>query len=209
MTFYIIRHADKESGDFYNPRLRHQDQPISEKGRCDAFKLCAFFGDKAIAAIYVSGYQRTRQTIEKVAEQLLVVPIIDERLNEIDNGALDGLTDQEIEQRFPETWQAFIERNRDFRFPDGETGVQAQQRVVEFFEEKRHQHANENVIVVTHDGLIRLLMCYVVGIPVWKRWNFRVDTCGIMEISYEPRFESWKLIRFNQALQNETIGRVQ
>ena len=29
MTVYIIRHAHKEKGDFYNPRLRHQDEPIS------------------------------------------------------------------------------------------------------------------------------------------------------------------------------------
>jgi hypothetical protein len=27
-TFYIIRHARKELGDFYNPRLRHDDEPI-------------------------------------------------------------------------------------------------------------------------------------------------------------------------------------
>ncbi len=33
MTFYIIRHAHKEQGNFYNPRLRHQDEPISQAGR--------------------------------------------------------------------------------------------------------------------------------------------------------------------------------
>jgi probable phosphoglycerate mutase len=65
-TFYIIRHAAKERGDFFNPRLRHQDEPISLKGQADAQKLCAFFEGKAIAAIYVSGYQRTRQTIAPV-----------------------------------------------------------------------------------------------------------------------------------------------
>jgi hypothetical protein len=27
-TWYIVRHAEKEPGDFYNPRLRHQDQII-------------------------------------------------------------------------------------------------------------------------------------------------------------------------------------
>jgi hypothetical protein len=32
-TFYIIRHAEKEKGNFYNPRLRHQNEPISQKGK--------------------------------------------------------------------------------------------------------------------------------------------------------------------------------
>ena len=31
-TFFIIRHAHKEHGDFYNPRLRHQDEPIGQMG---------------------------------------------------------------------------------------------------------------------------------------------------------------------------------
>ena len=43
MTWYIIRHGDKERGDFFNPRLRHQDQPISELGHQEAQALVPFF----------------------------------------------------------------------------------------------------------------------------------------------------------------------
>ena len=91
-TFYIPRHAHKEQGDFYNPRLRHQDQPISQKGQAEALKLWSYFCDKQISAIYVSGYQRTGQTIEHIAKQLGITPVMDERLNEIDNGCIDGLS---------------------------------------------------------------------------------------------------------------------
>jgi broad specificity phosphatase PhoE len=52
--FYIIRHAAKERGDFFNPHLRHQDEPISAQGQADAQKLCAYFAGKPIAAIYIS-----------------------------------------------------------------------------------------------------------------------------------------------------------
>jgi probable phosphoglycerate mutase len=58
-TFYIIRHAQKEKGDFYNPRLRHQDQPLSQQGREESLKLWSYLCDKQISAIYVSAYQRT------------------------------------------------------------------------------------------------------------------------------------------------------
>jgi probable phosphoglycerate mutase len=199
-TFYIIRHADKESGDFYNPQLRHQDQPISRKGREEAQRLAPFFSDKPISAIYVSEYRRTGQTIEYLARAHQLTPIVDERLNEIDNGCIDGLTDEEIQQKYPEVWNCFIKRTADFRFPEGETGAEAQKRMVNFLEEKRQQYCSGNLILVSHDGLIRLLMCHLVNIPVYKRWNFQVDTCGIMEISYQPDFEVWKLIRFNQIM---------
>ena len=42
-----------------------------------------------------------------------------------------------------------------------------------------------------------ILICFILGIAVFRRWDFRVDTCGIMEIEYQPEFENWKLIRFN------------
>jgi broad specificity phosphatase PhoE len=185
-TFFVIRHADKESGDFYNPQLRHQDQPISAKGRLEAQRLTAFFSGMPIEAIYVSEYRRTGQTIAPVAQEHQLTSISDGRLNEIDNGLIDGLTDEEIQQKYPEAWRAYRSRQVDFRFPEGETGLEAQKRIVDFLEEKRLQNSSGDIILVSHDGLIRLLMCYLMGIPVYKRWNFQVDTCGIMEIRYQP-----------------------
>lgn len=198
MNWYIIRHAAKEKGDFYNPVLRHQDQPISEQGRAEARNLSAYFTGKSIAAIYVSEYGRTRQTIEHAAQNLNLSPIVDPRLNEIDNGIIEGLTDQQIGQQFPEMWAAFMSRDRDFRFPQGESGADAQQRIHSFFAEK--QKNPEDMILVSHDGWIRLLMCYILGLPVYRRWDFRVNTGGIMEIAYQPDFERWQLIRFNHKL---------
>lgn len=198
-TWFILRHAAKEVGDFYNPQLRHQDEPISYKGWVQAQKLPDYFVDKKISRIYVSAYQRTLQTASLVAQELSLTAIVDERLNEIDNGLFDGAGEGEIQQKFPREWQAFRVRKADFRFPEGETGEEAQARVVNFLNEKRAQHEDENTLIVSHEGLIRLLMCYVTNNPVYNRWNFYVDFCGLMELTYQPDYRAWKLIRFNQA----------
>ncbi len=199
-TWYILRHADKERGDFYNPELKIHDHPISAKGRQEAGQLCPYFAAKPVEAIYVSAYQRTSQTIEPVARQLGLTPVLDARLNEINNGRVGVLSDAEVQREFPEVWQALVSRSADFRFPEGETGQEARQRIVSFLEEKRRQHSGD-LILVTHDGLIRLLMCHLMDIPVYKRWNFQVDTCGLTEIRYQEEFDSWKLIRFNQVFR--------
>ena len=196
VKWYIVRHADKEKGEFHNPVLRHQDGPISEKGRVEAQKLSVYFSERPVTKIYVSQYVRTEQTIEFAARQMGLSPIVDSRLNEIDNGAIEGLSEPEIRQNFPDIWSAFRERNRDFQFPGGESGEDARRRLRSFMEEK--QRDKEDLLLVSHDGLIRLLMCYILGLPVYRRWDFRVDTCGIMEIEYQPTFERWKLLRFNQ-----------
>jgi broad specificity phosphatase PhoE len=197
-TFYILRHADKEKGDFFNPRLRHQDQPISQTGKQRAEKLWQFFAEKPISAIYISEYLRTSQTIEYAANRLQLTPVIDRRLNEIDNGLFDGLSLDEIQQLYPEALKTLLERKQDFRFPKGETGEEARQRIASLLEEKRMAHNAENIILVCHEGLIRLTMCHIMNLPVYQRGNFHVDFCGITEITYQPEYAAWKLIRFNQ-----------
>jgi broad specificity phosphatase PhoE len=196
-SFYILRHAEKEKGDFYNPLLRHQDAPISLNGRADSKKLWTFFYDKHISAIYVSAYLRTSQTIEYVAAQMGLTPIMDERLNEMDSGLFDGLSLEEVKQAYPDIWKTLIERKQDFRFPEGETGEEARDRIAGFIEEKRIAHGEENVILVCHEGLIRTLMCHITHQPVYKRGNFQVNFCGITEITYQAEYQTWKLIRFN------------
>ena len=198
MSFYILRHGDKEKGEFRNPDLPLNDQPISELGQGQACALVHFFAEREIAHIYVSAYQRTGQTIAYVAEQFGLTPVVDERLNEINIGLFEGATLEEVQEKFPAEWQAYRERRSDFRFPQGETGGEAQKRAVEFLEEKRILHGDENVIAVCHDGLIRALMCHVIGIPIYNRWNFHMDTCGITELEYQPEYGVWKLIRYNQ-----------
>jgi broad specificity phosphatase PhoE len=198
MTFYFIRHADKEKGEFTNLQLPLQDPPISQVGEEQARNLQRFFADREIAHVYVSAYQRTEQTIAFVAEQFSLKPVIDPRLNEIDIGLFETITDDEVQEKFPVEWQAYRERKSDFRFPEGESGTEARQRVVEFLEENRQLHGDENVVAVSHDGLIRALMCHLMDIPVTNRWNFYVDFCGITEITYQPEYGKWKLMRFNQ-----------
>lgn len=198
MTFYIVRHAQKEEGDFFNPGLRHQDQPISREGREQAQALRAFFADKEISKIYISAYQRTQQTIMPVAEDFNLVPVLDGRLNEIDNGLFEGRTEEEIQREFPEEWRAFCERKTDFHYPEGETGGEARDRIAAFLDEVRETHGEKDIIIVTHEGWIRLLMCHIMGNPVYNRWNFYVDYCGITELVHLPDYGVWKLMRFNQ-----------
>jgi probable phosphoglycerate mutase len=198
--FFIVRHAEKEFGGYYNPRLRHQDEPISANGRQQAEKLAEFFAEKPISAIYISEYLRTAQTAAPIAARLGLTPTIDARLNEFDNGGFEGLSNEEIQQTYPDAWRSFRERKNDFRFPGGESGAEAQRRAAEILEEKRPAAGSGAVLFVCHDGLIRVLMCYLLALPVYHRWNFRVDFCGITEVTFQDEYNAWKLHRFNHTL---------
>jgi broad specificity phosphatase PhoE len=196
MKFYLVRHADKAEGDYYNPRLGHDDQPISGLGRKQASKILKYFHKLRINSIYVSEYIRTEQTARPLARKIKIAPIVDCRLNEIDIGLVDRLSDDEIRDKYPEVWNASQDWNRDFRWPEGETGLEAQERVISFINEQINQEGS--ILIVAHDGIIRLLICYVLGLPVYRRVQFQVDTASVTEIEWDKNKGRWKLTRFNQ-----------
>ena len=196
MTIHFVRHADKAKGDFFNPHMRHQDQPISSLGRKQAARLAKYLRQKNITEVYVSEYIRTMQTIQPFARRARLRPIVDARLNEIDLGFLDTMTYEEFQAKYPEAWKARNERLADFRWPGGETGEEARARIAAFVAEQSSRPGNK--AVVAHDGIVRVLLCHLLGIPVVRRFDFTLGTASVMEIEWEAERAKWNLIRYNQ-----------
>ncbi len=198
MKLYIVRHGDKVSGNYFNLNLRHQDWPLNEEGVLKAQKLCDFFKDKKIEKIYISEYLRTFQTAKFIAESKGLSLIKDKRLNEIDNGLLDSMSDEEIKEKFPDFFKDFFSFSKDVRFPEGETGEEVKKRqdslLLDLIKE------NKDSLLITHEGYIRLFMCNLLGMPVYKRNLFKVDMCGIMEAEYDISSRIWKIIRVNHVI---------
>lgn len=197
MSVYAIRHADKEPGDFYIDGLPLNNQPISEKGRQQAMSLVDYFRDIDIASIVVSQYIRTLQTIDGVANTKQLEPRIDPRLDEINIGVLDQITDEEVQASYPEFWSTYLERNQDFTFPNGESGDEAGARVFDLFS---ILDPAKNHILVAHDGIIRTLICKVLSIPTYRRHLFSLDYCSITVFEYNQQFKCWTVPRINMTV---------
>ncbi len=196
MKAFFVRHGDKKKGDFFNSSLRHQDEPLSSEGISKAKQLHFYFKDIDIQRIYVSLYVRTQQTARCIAGNPLIEIIKDRRLNEIDNGLIDSMSNEEIKQNFPQFYQDFCSFSMDVRFPEGETGAEVQARQKEFLDMLIRN--DQTSLVICHEGYMRLLACHLLDMPVYKRNLFQIDTCGIMEIEYQPQAKTWRIIRINQ-----------
>jgi broad specificity phosphatase PhoE len=196
MAVFVIRHADKEAGPYRTEGLPLSDQPLSALGRAKAAALGARFEGVVIDSIRVSEYVRTRQTIEALAAARGLPLEVDPRLNEVDIGELEGLADEEVEARYPDFWKAFLARDRDFAFPGGESGEDASARVMSAF---ASLPSEGNHILVAHDGIIRVLLCGILGLPSHMRHLFQVDFCSLTEFEYDARFSRWRVLRINQS----------
>jgi len=197
MSIYVIRHADKERGEFYGKKLKYNDQPISEEGLKKAEKLVGYFENRNVESIYISEYRRTKQTIMPVALKKGITPIIDCRLNEIEVGETENMTDDQVKQRYPEFWDAYIKRDHDFRIPHGETGEEAAKRILAVFNSLDYY---KDYILVSHEGIIKTLICSVLSIPPYKRHLFIIDFCSITIFEYSDDFHCWRIPKINMEL---------
>ena len=198
MKIFVSRHGDKLWGGHYNKSLKHQNEPLSEKGEIMAINLIDLFANVDIKRIIVSEYLRTNQTAKYLAEYKGIAIEKDERLNEIDNGIIESLNEEEIIKNYPDFWRDFNSHSMDVRFPEGETGEEVKLRQKSLLDELIKR--DEDVLIVSHEGYIRLLICHLLDIPVYKRHLFKVDMCGIMEIEYDKTTNEWKIIRLNYTL---------
>lgn len=197
MSIYVIRHADKEQGYFHTEGLRFNDQPLSTIGIGKAQRLATYFEQIPIDGIYVSEYRRTGQTIAPVAKMKHMQPIVDPRLNEIDVGVTELMTVEDIKRQYPEFWKALVDRDHDFRIPGGETGAEASRRIMNLVSSLDR---SRNQILVTHEGLIRILLCTLFSMPPFKRHLFGIEPCSITLFTYLEEFSCWSVPKINMEL---------
>jgi len=200
MSIFVIRHAQKAMGEYHHQGLKFNDQPITEAGFASARRLGDFFHPIDIASIHVSEYLRTQQTIADVAKGKGLVPIVDSRINEIDIGCIEMMSDEQIQTQFPQFWDDYHARTHEFRMPGGETGEEAEKRIRSLFDslDKTKHH-----ILSTHEGLTRILLCSVLGLPPYKRHLFTIDYASITVFSYAPEFGCWTVPKVNMVVGKE------
>ena len=163
----------------------HADPPLNETGRAQARELAATLDGRFFGAVYSSPLRRAFETAEIIAVPHGLQPLPVEGLREVDVGAWQGLTRDEIEQRFPkqfERWLAFGEG-----WDDGESYEQMGRRVVAALLEIGGKHTGETVLVVTHGGPIRAAFAAASGIShsEARRDGPSIGNCFIAEFAAE------------------------
>jgi alpha-ribazole phosphatase/probable phosphoglycerate mutase len=162
-TVWLVRHASLEGHDgrcygWYDIRL-------SAEGIAQAESIAARLSTEPISRIYSSSLSRAVETARAVASPHRIAVDVVEDLGEIHFGDCEGLTYQEVEKRYPEVFESWMSRPTETQFPNGESFSQLRSRVLAALESLLRDHRSESIVVVTHAGVIRLLLAQALGIP--------------------------------------------
>jgi broad specificity phosphatase PhoE len=142
----------------------------------------------AAAAVYTSPLERARTSAEVIAKPHRVEPLIEPAVREMEFGAWEGLTRDELTRRFPAEASAWARTPHLVAPPDGEALAAVDARVRGALAAIVDRHPGETVIVVSHAIVIRLIVLAALGLGPDRLWSVDASPAGITEIEYQPNW---------------------
>lgn len=183
----LIRHGETE----WNSQKRmqgHSNSDLSEVGRGQIQALGELMKNVSFDHIYSSDSLRARQTAEAITQYSGHTLQFDQRIREKNLGVFEGLTSTEAKERHPEVYRLFKTAGANYVIDEGESTQQLLERALEFIEEIRLRHPQERVVMVTHGGVVRVLMKYALGLSIDAPTRFIIKNTGIFGLIWN---ENW------------------
>lgn len=175
-TFYIIRHGETD----YNKNGRYQGQmdiPLNDDGRRQSEMAAARMAGINLDVIYASDLCRAQETARIIARGRMVA--LEPRLREIHVGRVMGMNNEEIKREFPDFWAANLADPDNTRFPGGENAVEVQVRTMAALTDMQARYPQGNVAVVTHGGVIKVIVAAIMEVPLAIRPKIVLDNCSL------------------------------
>lgn len=202
---YLIRHGEtinnasrRNVPSTYNYKKKCPDPPLNETGIRQAHLLGERLQACNINVIYSSDLLRTQQTSQIINKYIGKKIISRAALREIDMGELHLRSFEELKEEFPEFYNNWNKHDSDMPYPHGESGRDVLKRTSEVIKEITHKNIG-NAAVVTHGGVIRVLVSIFLGMPLENRFRFVLDNCGITEVRYDTASDMFKVLCLNDS----------
>jgi alpha-ribazole phosphatase len=176
MDIYLIRHTKTNTIDglCYGQSNVELADTFSSETRAIKGKLPDLTEN---CLIYSSPLSRCLDLAETFQQQLM----IDERLLEVNFGDWEGSRFDDINQKTLQHWAAnFV----TYAPPNGESFNDLCLRVGAFWEELIATSPAEQVLVITHAGVIRALFAHVLQLPPANAFKFRVDVGSVHKLEH-------------------------
>ena len=198
----LIRHGENEyvkSGKLagHTPGVH-----LNERGRQQAGALAEALAGVRLKAIYASPLERAVETAEPIARKHGLEIQLRPDLKDNAIGRWQGRSWKAL--RRTRAWKVVQQAPSRFRFPEGESFMETQARVVACLEAIVAAHKPKDVLaVVFHADPIKLAVAYYLGMPLDHFQRLGCDTGSITWMYLGP--QSAALLRLNQTAHLETM----
>jgi len=173
----LMRHA-KVSPQWRGRFLGASDPPLCQQGREQALCWREQLSALPLRRVFCSDQARSRQTAEIIAAERGLAMVLSPALREVNLGTWEGLSTQEVRQRYPEE---YARRGKDlagFPAPQGESLSGLAARVLPEWQAIR-QTEDDLILLVTHAGVLRVILCAALGMDLNRALSWRLDHASL------------------------------
>ncbi len=147
-----------------------------------------------LSAVYCSDLSRAVKSAEIIAEPYGLVPVRMPALRERSFGLWEGMTFTEIKARFPGEFEAWADNPVAHSPVGGESTLKMKERVVRALDQILIRHTGDNIAVVAHGGVNRILICHLLGAPLENIFRIEQDYGAVNVIEFWNRYPVVKLL---------------
>jgi len=169
---YLMRHGEVANGGEkrYNG---HIDVDITATGVEQMHRLAGILAEKSISAVYSSDLIRSVKGAEIISTRVGAGYTPLRELRERSVGIWEGLTADEVKQRYPEEYRAWRADLLNYRPPAGECLTDVKERVLPVFKRLVASHPDQEIGMLLHGGVNRVILADALGMDMMNL--FRID----------------------------------
>lgn len=172
IRIYIARHGETT----WNAEGKIQgrsDPGLTPKGHHQSRVLLEHLRDKPLSKIYTSTLQRSILTAQPISDTLGIPIQRSPELDEIAFGILEGKSLYQLDEVTKKEWERFKRDRFHYRIPGAESYLDVAHRVSPFVERLLQHHEGEEILIVGHRVVNRLLIGMTMNAPL--EWVVKID----------------------------------
>ena len=161
-----------------------------------------------LSAVYSSNLSRAVRSAEIIAEPHGLEPLVVPDLRERSFGIWEGMTFNEIKDQYPAEFEAWASDPVKYSPVNGESTSEVYDRAIRALDGIVSKHAAgsadrkssdnqgpaDNIAIVAHGGVNRIILCYLMGVPLENVFRIEQDNAAINIIEFWARYPVIKLL---------------
>ena len=183
MNLILVRHGETRLNR--DRRIQGINRlPLTALGREQAHATAMALAEDQPFLLYSSPVVRAMETAAIISRTLDVPVKAEDGLKELDAGELEGLTGQEMRQRYPDFSAAWDSDASTAKMPGGESLAQVQLRAWAAVQDLAQRHPEDTVVAVSHNFTIQAIICTVFDMPLHNARRLRLNVGSITRLEF-------------------------
>jgi broad specificity phosphatase PhoE len=186
MKIYLARHPET-IGNQQQLIYGKTHYAYTENGQAQLETLVNTVVGLSMDRIYASPLERITKITDVIAKEVEVPITFDQRLEEMNFGIFEGLTVEEVKEKYLDIYEKYLDAYDKFAIPEGENFLDFRCRVLAFVKEILMTE-DQTVLILTHGRVIKEIIEYLLDLKDGQGWCIQVQPGAVALIEYKDDF---------------------